>query len=109
MVGLKAVEGLKEDEIKLMHRDHAWFVAYAPAENSRIAVSVIVEHGEHGSTAAAPIAKELITAYLKIGEQETALSGSKTGVRAARSSAAETGETRGEAAPSSDKETATDD
>ena len=45
-------------------RSHAWFVAYAPYEEPRIAVSVIVEHGEHGSSAAAPIASELIQTYL---------------------------------------------
>ncbi len=73
VVGRKAVEGLDEDQIKLMHRDHAWFVAYAPADKPRIAISVIIEHGEHGSTAAAPIAKELITAYLGLAEQEAEL------------------------------------
>jgi len=44
---------------------HAWFVAYAPMENPKIAVAVMVEHGEHGSSAAAPIASELIKAYLQ--------------------------------------------
>ncbi len=43
---------------------HAWFVAYAPAENPEIAISVIVEHGEHGSTVAAPIASQLIAHFL---------------------------------------------
>lgn len=50
---------------------HAWFIAYAPPENPRIAVSVIVEHGEHGSSAAAPIAKEMIKTYLS--DKKTAL------------------------------------
>ncbi|MDX9785149.1 MAG: penicillin-binding protein 2 [Desulfobacterales bacterium] len=45
-------------------RDHAWFVAYAPAQEPRIAVAVMVEHGEHGSSAAAPLARDLIKAYL---------------------------------------------
>ena len=45
-------------------KPHAWFVAYAPAGNPKIAVAVIVEHGEHGSSAAAPIAGELIKTYL---------------------------------------------
>jgi penicillin-binding protein 2 len=45
-------------------KDHAWFVAYAPCENPDIAVSVIVEHGEHGSSAAAPVAAEMIRVYL---------------------------------------------
>jgi penicillin-binding protein 2 len=48
-------------------RDHAWFVAYAPEENPEIAVSVFVEHGGHGSTGAAPIAKSVIEAYYKQG------------------------------------------
>jgi penicillin-binding protein 2 len=43
---------------------HAWFVAYAPSDDPRIAVSVIVEHGEHGSGAAAPIAREIIKTFL---------------------------------------------
>ena len=46
-------------------RDHAWFVAYAPYENPEVAVSVLVEHGEHGSTAAAPIARQLFEQYFK--------------------------------------------
>ena len=45
-------------------KSHAWFVAYAPSANPKIAVSVLVEHGEHGASAAAPIARELIRAYL---------------------------------------------
>lgn len=47
------------------HKPHAWFVAYAPSEDPKIAVSVIVEHGEHGSSTAAPIARELIVNYLE--------------------------------------------
>ncbi len=49
-------------------KDHAWFVAYAPRENPRIAVAVIVEHGEHGSSAAAPVAAEMIRFYLSGGQ-----------------------------------------
>lgn len=49
-------------------KDHAWFVAYAPQHNPVIAVSVIVEHGEHGSSAAAPVAAEMIRVYLS-GQQ----------------------------------------
>ncbi len=48
-------------------KDHAWFVAYATVNNepSRIAVAVLVEHGEHGASAAAPIAKAVIEAALR--------------------------------------------
>lgn len=45
--------------------DHAWFVAYAPSEDPEIAVAVLVEEGGHGSSAAAPIARSAIEAYIK--------------------------------------------
>ncbi len=48
------------------YQDHAWFVAFAPEYNPEIAVSVFVEHGGHGGTAAAPIAKRVIEAYFNI-------------------------------------------
>jgi len=48
-------------------KDHAWFVAYATVGNepAKIAVAVLVEHGEHGATAAVPIAKAVIEAALR--------------------------------------------
>ncbi|MEK6699016.1 MAG: penicillin-binding protein 2 [Nitrospirota bacterium] len=46
-------------------QDHAWFIAYAPAEKPQIAVAVLVEHGGHGGAAAAPIARKVIEEYLK--------------------------------------------
>jgi len=45
--------------------DHAWFVAYAPVDTPKIAMAILVEHGGHGGSVAAPIAKKLIEAYLK--------------------------------------------
>ncbi len=47
------------------YRDHAWFVAYAPADDPRIALSVFVEHGGHGGETAAPIARATIEEYLR--------------------------------------------
>jgi penicillin-binding protein 2 len=47
-------------------KPHAWFAAYAPSKDPQIAVVVIIEHGEHGSSAAAPLARELITTYLSL-------------------------------------------
>jgi penicillin-binding protein 2 len=63
VISLKKQEE-KEYEDKTRYEDHAWFVAYAPSVESKIAVAVLVEHGGHGSSAAAPIAKEIIKAYL---------------------------------------------
>jgi penicillin-binding protein 2 len=45
-------------------RDHAWFMAYAPAEHPKIALAVLVENGGFGAQAAAPIARKVIDRYL---------------------------------------------
>ena len=58
----KKEEENKNNEIK----DHAWFVGVAPAKHPSITVAVIIEHGGHGGSAAAPIAKELIKEFFKI-------------------------------------------
>jgi len=50
--------------------DHAWFVAIAPAEDPQLAVSVLIENGGHGGSAAAPIAGELIKAFLNKRERD---------------------------------------
>jgi penicillin-binding protein 2 len=46
-------------------RDHAWFASFAPVEDPRLVVVVFVEHGGHGSDAAAPLAKLLYERYLR--------------------------------------------
>jgi penicillin-binding protein 2 len=46
-------------------QDHAWFIAYAPVGDPKIAVAVLVEHGGHGGGAAAPVARQVIEEYLK--------------------------------------------
>ena len=45
-------------------RDHALFIAFAPAEDPKIAIAVLVENGGHGGSAAAPIARRIFDAYL---------------------------------------------
>ena len=45
-------------------RDHAWFIAFAPVEDPKIAVAVLVENGGFGAAAAAPIARKVLDAYL---------------------------------------------
>ena len=52
-----------EEETPYSHRDHAWFVAFAPYENPEVAVSVIIEHGGHGGATAAPIAGGILKTY----------------------------------------------
>jgi penicillin-binding protein 2 len=65
VISRKEDDPLSEEDVPLHLRAHAWFVAYAPSEKPTIAVAVVVEHGEHGSGAAAPIAKEMIKTYLR--------------------------------------------
>ncbi len=57
-------EEYDEDEIDERLRDHALFIAFAPVEDPRIAVSVIVENGSSGSRTAAPIARALMDKWL---------------------------------------------
>lgn len=56
----------KKGEVPYEFRDHAWFVAFAPSENPQIAISVIIEHGGHGGSTAAPIAREIIKKYFQL-------------------------------------------
>ncbi len=69
----KAGEKFNNKKLRRTLQDHAWFVCYAPAQNPKIAIAVIIEHGEHGSSAAAPVARELIHAYLEDPEVPTAV------------------------------------
>ncbi len=64
VVGIKQNEKYNEHAIAERHRDHAWFIAYAPAEDPKIAVAVIVENGGHGGSAAGPIARKVMDYYL---------------------------------------------
>lgn len=64
VVGIR--QGAKYDEksVAERHRDHALFVAFAPAEAPRIAVAVMVENGSHGGSTAAPMARAVFDYYL---------------------------------------------
>ncbi len=58
---------LKPSQMKWNQRDHAWFVAFAPAEAPTIAVATLVEHAEGGGGAiAAPITKQVLRAYFQL-------------------------------------------
>ncbi|MDX1386930.1 MAG: penicillin-binding transpeptidase domain-containing protein, partial [bacterium] len=62
--GTAQVVGLeRKGKVKGNSEDHAWFVAFAPAENPEIALAVLVEHGGGGGAVAAPIAQKVLAAY----------------------------------------------
>jgi penicillin-binding protein 2 len=69
IISLDAVKNLNsEEKVSDEFKDHAWFVAIAPAENPQIALAVLIEHGGHGASAAAPIARDLIMEYMDIDQ-----------------------------------------
>ena len=53
------------EELEERMRDHALFIAFAPLEDPQIAIAVVVENGESGSTTAAPIARTVMETYLR--------------------------------------------
>ncbi|MEQ8666416.1 MAG: penicillin-binding protein 2 [Rhodospirillales bacterium] len=71
---------LKNEDLPWEQRDHALFVAFAPVDKPRYAISVVVEHGGSGSRAAAPIARDVMTETLRrVGQG--ALSADNSGPR----------------------------
>jgi len=56
-------------------RDHALFTAFAPFENPRYALAVVIEHGGSGSSGAAPLAKPLIKKLIDKNEERMKLKG----------------------------------
>ncbi len=74
--GTAQVVGIKQDAVydaeslAERHRDHALFIAFAPADNPEIALSVIVENGGGGSSNAAPIARKVIDAFMALKKQD---------------------------------------
>ena len=64
VVGIAQDQRYDAEAISERHRDHGWFIAFAPFDKPRIAVSVIVENGGGGSSVAAPVARQVMDRYL---------------------------------------------
>ncbi|OFZ90396.1 MAG: penicillin-binding protein 2 [Betaproteobacteria bacterium RIFCSPLOWO2_12_FULL_62_58] len=64
VIALKQGEKYVESRVQERHRDHALFIAYAPADKPKIALAVIVENSGFGARAAAPIARQVLDYYL---------------------------------------------
>jgi penicillin-binding protein 2 len=61
---IKQTESTKKKIVEERKRDHSWFIAFAPADDPKIAVSVLVENGGFGASQAAPIARKVCDAFL---------------------------------------------
>ena len=68
VISIAQDEEYDEIELEERQRDHALFIAFAPLEEPRIAVALIVENGESGSSVAAPIAKAVMDQHLGYGD-----------------------------------------
>ena len=64
VISIKQGEKYNESRVAERHRDHSLFIAFAPAEDPKIAIAVLVENGGFGARAAAPIARAAIDYYL---------------------------------------------
>lgn len=64
VIGIKQGATYNESQVAERHRDHAWFIAFAPADAPKIALAVLVENGGHGGSTAAPIARKVMDYYL---------------------------------------------
>ncbi len=72
---------LRAEQVGYFERDHAWFAAFAPAEDPQIVVVVLAEHSGFGAAAAAPTAHAVLEAYFTLQQED----------RAARAGATRTG------------------
>jgi penicillin-binding protein 2 len=64
VIAIKQGEKYDEKKVSEYNRDHAWFIAFAPADKPRIALAVLAENGGHGGSTAAPIARKVLDYYL---------------------------------------------
>lgn len=64
VVGIKQDEEYDSEALNERHRDHAWFMGFAPVDQPKIAIAVIIENGESSGKTAAPIAQSIINMYL---------------------------------------------
>ncbi|MFT5888114.1 MAG: penicillin-binding protein 2 [Zhongshania sp.] len=69
VVGIAAGEKYNSSALTQRNRDHALFIAFAPVDDPKIAVAVIIENGEHGGSVAGPVARKVLDAYL-LGKPE---------------------------------------
>ena len=66
VVEIKQGEEYSAEELEEVEKNHAWFIAFAPVKNPKIAVSVLVENGGGGSSVAGPIARKVVDSYLAV-------------------------------------------
>ncbi len=82
VVGIAQGENYDREKVRERQRDHALYIAFAPADKPKLAVAVVIENGEHGSTAAAPVARTVFDgwfAFNPLSAEPAAVGGTATG------------------------------
>jgi penicillin-binding protein 2 len=64
VVTVKQTESTKHQDADVRKREHAWFIAFAPVDDPKIAISVLIENGGFGGSTAGPIARKVLDTYL---------------------------------------------
>jgi penicillin-binding protein 2 len=64
VIGMKQNEKYDEKRMKQEHWDHALMIAFAPADDPKLAIAILVENGKHGGSTAGPIARQVFDYYL---------------------------------------------
>ncbi len=73
VLGIKQDEEYDAEKIAEWHRDHALFVGFAPVDDPKIAIAVLVENGGGGGSTAAPVAREVLDAYFESLRQDASV------------------------------------
>ena len=72
VVRMEEWQDRSEEEIPPNLRDHAWFAAFAPLDDPQVAAAVVVEHGGHGASAAAPVVARIMRLYFQLEKDRLA-------------------------------------
>jgi penicillin-binding protein 2 len=70
VVTVKQTESTKHQDADVRKREHAWFIAFAPVDDPKIAISVLIENGGIGGSTAGPIARKVLDTYL-VGDESS--------------------------------------
>ena len=66
-ISQKEKKRMSEDELKYFHRSHAWLTTFGPFQNPKFVVTVVVEHGGHGGSAAGGIVSQIYNKLVELG------------------------------------------
>ncbi len=85
VVTVKQTESTKHQDADVRKREHAWFIAFAPVDDPKIAISVLIENGGFGGSTAGPIARKVLDTYLLADDAAEPKKNPEGGIKAGES------------------------